>query len=566
MMMSERTSGGFQKIKKLITVLRKCNGKSVIGSSDALISAKAARILMYGGLLALACALFAGVYFLQPYIDGIIGIRSLTQAIMLIMLIISLIIAVKDTVTVLYTSDDLELLLPMPFSAVQIVMAKLAVVAVFPITCSLIVMNAVCLGYGVRAGAGAPFIIGTVLSSVLIPVAGISAAALLAVIVFRLFGFIRNRDITVAVGGIFTFALTIAYVFFSNRIGGDGSGRAQAALGVLTSVSNAFPNISFMNRFMFEGSAAGLIISLLVPLVLIVLTALAVRAFYFDTALSMQKTGAGRKAVSKAMLNGGKKRGALRALTGYEAASARRNPAYMIYGFVISFLWPLLMILPLLLRNNRMLTEVTAPLGTVQTLLAVMSFAATASCFSCGFNILPGTAFSREGASFSAICSLPVDIADYVRSKRSFSMLICSCGSVLYVAIAGAAAVFTGFISVRNIWMILAGACVSYALNLIFIDLMLLKNSKKPQLNWDSETELSRKLGVINLIVIVVGVVMLMVFMVSLGLGKVLSSPSAARIVIIVCAAAGAAILCLTLVINRYAVRAAADNLMNLEL
>ena len=564
MMMSEKPPVSFSKVKKLITVLQKCSGQAVIDGSSALISPQAVKLLVYGGLLALAAALFAGVYFIQPMLAGFIGLRTLTQALMMILLIMSFVLSVKDIVTVLYTADDLALLLPMPFSADQIVLAKLAVVSVFPVTFSVIVLNAVCLGYGIRAGAGVPFFIGIVLSSVLIPVTGICAAALLIVVLFRLFGFIRNRDITVAAGGIFTFALSFAYIFI-NRAGREGAEGTAAAAGLLSSAASVFPNISFMSRFLFEGSISGLLISLAFPLVLFAAAVCAVRAFYFDTALSMKSTGTGRKAVSKDMLHGVKKNGALKALTAYEAKSARRNPAYLIYGFAISFLWPVLVILPLVLGNDSLLAGAVFPLGTMPALLAILSFAAAASCFSCGFNILSGTAFSREGSSFAAIRALPVDPSDYCRSKRNFALLICSCGSVLYVAAAGIAGVAAGWIALRDSWIIPAGAFLCFLLNRIFIDLMLLKNSKKPQLNWDSEAELSRKLGVVNVMIIVAGVFWVAFFMAPLALGELLNSPSVARIILIVCSAAGLLILILAILIDQFALKAAAANLMKLE-
>ena len=565
MTMSERPTSGFTKVRKLITVLRKCNGKAVVGDSEALISPTAAKILVYIGLLALMGALFAGSYLVQPYMQDFIGVRSLTQTLMLIMLIMSFVLSVKDIVTVLYMANDLDLLLPMPFSAGQIVLAKLTVISTFPIAVSFILLNSVCLGCGIRAGVGAQFIPGILLSSLLIPVTGIAAAALLIVVLFRLFGFIRNRDIAVAVGGIATFGLSLSYAFLNNSLRGDGSQSAQAALGLLASVSVVFPNISFMNRFLFEGSFIGLLVGVAIPLVLVVLAASAVRAFYFDTALSMQNTSAGKKKVTKGMLYSGKKNTHLKALTAYEAKSARRNPAYMIYGFAISFLWPVLVILPLILGNNSIFTKVELPLDTIPALLAVLSFAVIASCFSCGFNILAGTAFSREGKSFSAIRSLPVDLTDYCRSKRNFALQICSGGSTLYVAVAGIVAIVAGFIPVKCFWMIPVGVCISLLLDLLLIDFMLLKNSKKPQFDWDSETEISRKLGAVNIIAIVAGMVMLAVFLGALALGSLLNQPAVARIILILCAAFGLAVLFLALAVNGFAVKKAAKNLMKFE-
>ena len=144
-MNDKKSTGSFSKVRKLVTVLKKSNGKGVVGDSGALISPRAARILVYCGLLAIACALFAAVYWFQPFLARVFPLKGLTPALMLILLVMSFVLALKDLVTVLYSSDDLELLLPMPFSATQIVMAKLAVVSVFPVGASVILLNAVCL-------------------------------------------------------------------------------------------------------------------------------------------------------------------------------------------------------------------------------------------------------------------------------------------------------------------------------------------------------------------------------------------------------------------------------------
>ena len=565
-MMNKKSTRSFSKVGMLIAVLKKCNGKAVVGDGNALIPPKAARVLVCCCLFLLTGALFFGAYYIQPFVASFIRIDSLAQALMLILLIMSFVLSIKDIVTVRYTADDLEALLPMPFSARQIVMAKIIVASSFPMILSLILLNSICLGYGIRGGAGVPYIIGTVLSSILIPVTGILAAALLVVIVFRVFGFIRNRDITVALGGIFTFGLSVAYIYINSSISGEDSGKeAAAAFHMLSSVSGAFPNIFFMNRFMFEGSVFGLLISLAVTAVLAVLAGIAVKTFYFDTALSMQNTAGGKKAVSKTMLRRGKKNSVRKALTVYEAKTSRRTPAYMIYGFAMTFFWPVLFALPFLLGNHSFLNGAVFPLDSTSALLVFISFAITASCFSCGFNILPGTAFSREGSCFSAIRALPVDLRDYYRSKRNFSLFICSLGSVLYVLLLGIVCTAAGVISAGSFWMVLAGACVSFLLNLVFINLMLLKNARKPQLVWDSETEFSRKLGGINMIIIVIGVLMMVVCLVSVALGPILSFPEAARIVRIICAAVSLAILVLAPAVNRFSVEKGAANLMKLE-
>ena len=320
-----------------------------------------------------------------------------------------------------------------------------------------------------------------------------------------------------------------------------------------------------MNRFMFEGSIPGLLIGLAVPAVMTALAMIAVRAFYFDTALSMQNTGTKKKSLSKAALHGGKKNDVLKALTVYEAKASRRNPAYWIYGFVMSFFWPVLFALPLFLGNKDILKLEVSAFDRTAALFCFMTLSIAASCFSCGFNILPGSAFSREGSCFAVIRALPVDFEEYYRSKRNFSLLVCSLGSVFYVVIFGIVGIAAGFVSVGDSWVVPAGACAAFLLNLTLINLMLLKNSQKPRLNWDSETVFARKLGFVNVIAIVLGVLMLAAFLGGLAFLPMLEDPGAEKVVLIICAAVFLVLLFLGFAVNRFAVRKASQNLMKLE-
>ncbi len=98
----EKKKGSFSKVRKLVTVLKKCNGKAVVGDSGALISPVAAKALMYIGLLAVGIALFLGAYVLEPFVGEFISPKSLAQSVMVALFITTVILAIKDTVTVLY--------------------------------------------------------------------------------------------------------------------------------------------------------------------------------------------------------------------------------------------------------------------------------------------------------------------------------------------------------------------------------------------------------------------------------------------------------------------------------
>ncbi|WP_405340383.1 hypothetical protein [Ruminococcus sp.] len=187
----------------------------------------------------------------------------------------------------------------------------------------------------------------------------------------------------------------------------------------------------------------------------------------------------------------------------------------------------------------------------------------TASCFSCGFNILPATAFTREGSTFEMLKTMPVDYREYYKSKRNFSMLICSLGSVLYVVILGVVCLIVGIITIESSRVILFGAPVSFMTNLIFINAMLLKNAKRPNFDWDSETEFSRKLCRINVVAIVIDVITPVAL-----LTAVMFATSVYRLgapVLVICAVVGLAVIIVGRAHNRTSVKTGAKRPADLD-
>ncbi|MBQ6153882.1 MAG: hypothetical protein IJJ15_09060 [Ruminococcus sp.] len=571
-MSNQKVTGEFFKVRKLISVLEKCNGKSKIGGSEALISPRAAKILAAVGLVFLIAALAAAAYFTEPLISPYISLQDFTKVLMMILLMLSLVLSVKNIVTVLYTADDLPVLLPMPFSANQIVIAKLSVTLQFPVVLSVILINASFFGFGLRAGMGAAFYIGTVLSSFLIPVTGLAVAALLTVVIFKCCGFIRNRDIMVAIGGILTIVLTVGYLIVSSILSSkDSPDAALSAFSVAAGLSDNFPNIAFMSGFMFDGSITGLFISLGITAAAIALALLVIKLFYLSTALSMQNTGFARKPVEESMLSARKKRSALKALTSYEAKNARRNPSYMIYGFAMTFIWPLFFILPFAFGKNAIFSSATGSVDTSAALICALLLGVAASCFACGFNILPGTAFSREGDSFYILRAMPLDFKDYYKSKLLFSMLICSLGSVSYILILGIVCILTGIVPFTGSWVFLYSVFVCVLCNLIFVNSMLVNNAGNPVFTRDSETEISRKLGGINAVALIIGFVMYIALFVLIiiamipELSSVFLNSTTGTVAAVTAAVFALAVLVIAAAVNKTSVKKAEKSLMIIE-
>ena len=163
------------------------------------------------------------------------------------------------------------------------------------------------------------------------------------------------------------------------------------------------------------------------------------------------------------------------------------------------------------------------------------------------------------------IRTLPVDYADYYKSKRNFSLTICSLGSVLYVIILGIVAIALGVISIENSWVIPLSACFGFFLNIICISLLILKNSIRPNFNWDSETEISRKLGVINIVLIILGVIALVAFIANMIITSFFDISSLMQTVTIICISITLISLVLAIVVNKISMKKTVKNLMAIE-
>ena len=160
---------------------------------------------------------------------------------------------------------------------------------------------------------------------------------------------------------------------------------------------------------------------------------------------------------------------------------------------------------------------------------------------------------------------MPVALTEYYKSKRNFALFICSLGSVLYVLVLGVICLITGVISVGNSWTIPAGAVLCLFLNLIWINLMLVRNSRRPSLNWESETEISRKLGLVNVIALILGIVVYIGFIFFVNMSLEAQTDARTKTATVIFVVTLVVVLALAFAINHLTVKAGARNLEQVE-
>ena len=98
----------------------------------------------------------------------------------------------------------------------------------------------------------------------------------------------------------------------------------------------------------------------------------------------------------------------------------------------------------------------------------------------------------------------------------------------------------------------------------------MLKNAKKPQFDWDSETEFSRKLTWVNVVVIVIGVAMFIAFMPSILSPFIIKNMRIddgllLTVIAVVAFVVAAALFVTAFAVNRFAVKKAEQYLLRHE-
>ena len=137
---------------------------------------------------------------------------------------------------------------------------------------------------------------------------------------------------------------------------------------------------------------------------------------------------------------------------------------------------------------------------------------------------------------------------------------------MLYILVLGIVCLVMGFITPQSGWTILVGAGIAS----IIINCMLLKNAKKPQFDWDSETEFSRKLTWVNVVVIVIGVAMFIAFMLSILSPFIIKNMRIddgllLTVIAVVAFVVAAALFVTAFAVNRFAVKKAEQYLLRHE-
>ena len=498
---------------ELIRLFVKCGRVGKAEQKDSAVGDTAKLVEVALGVAVVVAMFFAGRYGAQH--QDLFGAPGpVFQTLLCFVCIVGFFTSLMQVINQLYMSSDLDVLVAMPFTPSQIVMGKLVSVSLLPLATSVGFIVPAAVGYFVGDGGLSPlFVVALVVGSVIAAVYSVCLAAALVMVLMRCFKFLRSRNVVSLFAALVTFAIAILPMLVQT---GTGTVDAQAAAGVFAAVSSAFGPIGYAFPFISQvvdasqGNLVALAVALAIGVASVAVAVVFARLFYFDAALAMTDANGARKTLDEDDL---RKRSASRSLSrelfNREIRNIVRTPALLTNGILLSIVFPVIFIVPLAANiggsfaeqgfSTDMLSNVANAIPASIAIAVVSIIGLVFAGLGVGMSSLGRFVISREGKDFEALRAMPIPMQTLVSAKRNAAMLFNGISGFVMPALVLVAAAVLGILPA---WISLVGVVLSFAWLLALVNLCATIDLKKPNLNWESETDVCKN-SVVGVIIVI---------------------------------------------------------------
>ena len=358
--------------------------------------------------------------------------------------VMTLVFGVSMVVTYFYMATDLGTLLALPISPSLIVAAKFTLCMAYEYLMVVMYTGPMVAGYGVASGGGPLYWIAAVFVCVLLPVIPLSYAAVIIMIIMRVFRRLKNKKVLTVISTVVAVAAALLLSIFGQSLSDQTN--AAGALSAARQLNGAY--YVFPQLYLAQGALVGENILLLI--LFIAATALTIfvflllaRVLYIKGAMGMSEVSSKRRALSRGETRKFmKKDGAFGSYVRVEIAKVLRSPVYFMNGVMMGLLWPLLIGIILIAGSaDSSGSADAASSSAITSSAAVASGSAAAS--SAAASSSSAIASSAAAASSSAITSSA--------AVASSSAITSSAAVASSSAIASSAAASGGASSLGNI-------------------------------------------------------------------------------------------------------------------
>lgn len=441
-------------------------------------------------VLGMISALVLGIYGVLKVIgqQGLILATgySVTATIIFVFGIISV-------MSVLYFAKDIEYILPLPFKAHEVSLAKFITVVIYQYIPVVAVLGPITLIYGIGEGCGALYYLISLVCLILVPIIPTLYSAVISMILMRFTGISKHKDALKFISGFLALLLGIGINILSSFMGRRFADDEEALKKIIEAGNNSLvngisdifvaPKLATLATISSDVSKSLINIGLfvLINILAIVLFIIISDNLYLKGVVGISESFSKREKLSGEKLSKNITQNSLLKTWGIkELRLLFRTPAYLLNCISTVILIPIILVIPILsdggisgiLEGSEFLREPSNFNIIIGSFFGVIAFIT-------GLNPTAPTAISREGDTIFISKYLPVSYVTQIMAKIISAVII----NYILVII-----VLIGFMVIgMPITLILLLAIIGL-LEIVFLSAVgVLIDLHSPKLVWDNE-------------------------------------------------------------------------------
>lgn len=491
-----------KKFLKLTRILLKS------GMGDGMIEdngkSKKKKIIIYIllGLCMVPMVMVMGVLGYEGYelFDGanthiILGLVCYVSA------LLTFVLGITMCIGVFFGSSDINILLPLPLRAEQIVGAKFVTLYVYTLFTDFVIFAPVFIGYGVAGEMGAGYYLTALAVMILIPVTPLVYGSIMTMIIIRVFKGVRNKDLLTFFTTAFSIILVLAINTVSNTMSSASQEEIVAMLmekgtSIIGFMSKVFPNLVFADKAL-AGNVLNLVLFVISIVAFIVAFLLIANRIYLKSVVEMSAATSKKKKMSNVEFKkANRKKNVVISYAVKELKLAFRTPIYMLNCIGLSILWPVFFLIPMV--SGFMSGSDSDEAGTLDKVMEVLEADSQVlggvcivaviaiTVFATSFCMLSSTVISREGRNVFFMKYIPMSYKKQYLAKLLPGILISIVTSAGYSVVGMIVFSIVCDISIP-VWAVLFAIAISLVLSVLFNIVEIIPDMIKPKLVWETE-------------------------------------------------------------------------------
>ena len=481
------------KTLKLFFTLRKC-GSSSASENSASSSSQAGGTVVLTVLGVLLAGLLGYVgYWIAPLSGLFGGISRILSALGVLAGFMLIFLSFRKLVVSMYMSSDIDVLLTMPLSPMQIVINRILDVLLSDYLVSALIFLPFTIGYSIRI-FDLQFLLFSLLMFLAIPLFIVCAVAVIVILIMRIFKIFRSKEVLALLGLIIALILFVLYSLASNST--EKSNFEQ----VVTQITNLFdklqyvvPIVPFLCRFIAGDGVLYLLIALGILAVSFILFRIVSATCYLDGAMNMINSADTGKPLTREKLERlCRKRTPRQAIRAKDFAITTRTPSFLMNDYILLWAWPILALLMFFFSGSFGVVS-EEPLNELErfyaNLMILNLIVPIAHSILQLISQIASRAFSREGADFLCLKQFPVSSREQIRAKRGLALRVFGLGTVVYpIIITAILAIFGSY----SWFSVLYVALLCVPLTYFDVNMGIFFDLRRPNINWSNEAEVGK--------------------------------------------------------------------------